>query len=129
VLRNRAWLRNAMRAIDLCYFAGTETGCAITWKRWSAKPDSYARYYGEHEGEPAIIQIDRRLAWPAVPDYVVVGTVHHEMLHHRLGFEHDERFSLAEKRFTHHTECQVWDAYHWNDMVLAAQRPEWRLIR
>lgn len=124
-LRNRAWLRSAVNAINLVLLAGDEIRCVVHWQRWGRFPN----YYGVAQQDTGEIWVHRALAYPEVPDYVVVHTLFHEMLHIRFGHEHDERFVLAERLFPHYADSMRWDAYHWNDHVAAVVRPDWRLLR
>jgi hypothetical protein len=124
MLRNRAWLRRAVESINLCLFAGDDVQCTVAWQRWDAWRTAYAVAHVEDR----VIRVNRVLAWPAVPDYAVVHVLYHEMLHVRLGSEHDERFVLAEKQAPHFTDFMRWDAYH-GLAALALPRPAWDLIR
>lgn len=126
MLRNRAWLRRAVDALNLCMFAGEDVHVrVIGWERWRPSSDRYGFAFVEDKE----IWLNRALAWPSIPDYVVVHTVYHEMLHIRLGHDHDERFALAERRFVHFPESQVWNERHFETHVRNGQRPDWRLLR
>jgi hypothetical protein len=112
-------------SINLCFFAGSDVHCTVGWQRWGR----WSGAYGVAQHDPHEVWLHRALAWPSVPDYVVVHVLYHEMLHIRFGTtEHDERFALAERQAPHFVDFMRWDAYH-GLAALALPRPSWSLIR
>jgi hypothetical protein len=121
-LRDRAWLQRALNAVDLVFFEShcSEYPVTIKWMPWKpAKPGAGFLYATYCEG---LILVNRTLAWGWVPDFVVVGTVYHEALHHIVGMEHDLAFKYAEHKFPHYTDAALWEQAH-HDKLVNAQRP------
>lgn len=118
-VRTLSWLRESLKAIDRVYFddALAAAGVRIVWAPWKKPGTTF--WWGYYELEEKRICVNRALAWPWVPGYVVNGTIYHEALHAVYGPEHDERFALAEQRYVHHAKAEVWETENFNAMLAA----------
>jgi hypothetical protein len=66
--------------------------------------------YGVYDLDRLRIELNPVLRNEWVPESVVLAVMHHEALHATVGMEHTHEFRLAEARFPHHAESEVWCA-------------------
>lgn len=109
-MRTQEDLDRMFDALDIVYFLGAcrEHGIKVSWRKFRKTKNSF--FYGRFFIEEKRICINRVLARPEVPDYVVLATLLHEQLHHIVGPDHDTAFQMAEMRFVHHTAAELWES-------------------
>jgi hypothetical protein len=120
--RDLDWLNESFRAIDRVYFGDALSieGYKIKWMRW--RPNKKSFCFGLCDKELKVIQLNRALQHEWVPDFVLLSTLYHEMLHIVIGDDHDVAFELAEARFIHHVQAQVWESEHLN-LLIRCEKP------
>lgn len=101
-------------------FSGRCTS-SITWGR-SAPGGVRKRSItlGSYNVALNLIRIHPSLDQAFVPEYVVLGVVHHEMLHELLGIEerggrrriHPPEFTAIERMYRDHARCLAWERAH-----------------
>lgn len=116
-MRTISDLRRYFRSLDIVFFSEqcTAEGVRIRWKKYRDLNNHF--YFGQYHPERKEIWINQRLARLDVPDYVVMATVLHEMLHHIVGLEHDVPFLQAEQRYPHHWVAMKWEAEFLENMT------------
>lgn len=121
--RDLTWLRESFKALDRVYFgdAVSTEGFRVGWMRW--RPNKKSFIFGLCDKEKKVIHINQALKHDWVPDYVVMSTLYHEMLHIVIGDDHDVAFDLAEEKFVHHTKTQVFEESHLNKLI-NCEKPE-----
>jgi Zn-dependent peptidase ImmA (M78 family) len=121
--RDLLWLNQSFRALDRVYFGDSVSieGFKVRWMRW--RPNKKSFIFGLCDKEKKIILINRALQHDWVPDFVVLSTLYHEMLHIVIGDDHDMAFELAESKFIHNTSAQVWEESHLTKLI-NCERPK-----
>lgn len=109
-MRTISDLRRYFQSLDLVFFGEqcTAEGVRIRWKKYREKSSTF--YFGHYHPDKREIWINQRLAQRDVPDFVVMATVLHEMLHHVVGLDHDVPFLQAEQRYPHYWAATKWEA-------------------
>jgi hypothetical protein len=120
--RNLFWLRDSFRAIDRVYFGDAVSieGFTVKWMPW--RPTKSKFVFGLCDKENKVIKLNQALRHEWVPDYVVLATLYHEMLHIVIGDDHDTTFDLAENRFVHYSSAQIWENSNL-DALMKAEKP------
>lgn len=120
--RDLIWLRESFKAIDRVYFGDALSieGYRVIWMPWRPSKNSFT--FGLCDKDKKVIEINKALSHEFVPDYVLLATLYHEMLHIVIGDEHDMTFDLAEERFVHYAKAQVWEEGNLNALIIA-KRP------
>lgn len=118
--RDADWLDDALSALDFVYFEGELSAKNITarWHKFRTKGTSSR--FADCDCDTLRIRVNVVLAQEWVPQYFVLDTLYHEMLHAALGAEHDHAFKLSEMRFVHHAKAAVWEACNGHLVVAAS---------
>lgn len=116
--RDLDWLVSSFEAVDRVYFddAITQKGYSINWQTWDT---STCFIYGKCYKGKKLILVNRILAHDWVPVYVVIGTIYHEMLHVVIGNKHNLPFKLAEDKYIHFNQAQLWESLNYEKLLNA----------
>ena len=116
-MRTQEDLDRLFTALDTVYFNDElrHRGVRISWKKYRKLKNFF--YYGEYYEDTGRITINRVLARPEVPTYVLMQTILHEQLHAILGPDHDGGFAAAEARYVHHAAAAVWESQHFDWLI------------
>lgn len=119
--RDLTWLKESFRAIDRVYFgdALAVQGYKVLWMPW--RPNKKVFIFGRCYKEQRVIKINRALQHDWVPDYVVLSTLYHEMLHVVIGDDHDMTFELAEEKFVHFAKSNTWEDQNLTALLTASK--------
>lgn len=122
-------LQGLFDGLNAAQFSGRCTA-AITWGRGgSAKVRRRSITLGSYSPALNLIRIHPCLDQSFVPDFVVRGVVHHEMLHEVFGIEerggrrrvHPPEFVVLERMYQDYDRCVAWEKAHL--VRLLAYRP------
>jgi hypothetical protein len=108
-------LKEIFLQVNRDYF-DNKVDCLITWGARRRVRQQNSIRLGSYSERTKTIRVNPALDRSYVPKYVIVGVVHHEMLHHFLGVEsrngrkiaHSKAFRQMESRYYHHHRLQVW---------------------
>jgi hypothetical protein len=120
--RDSEWLSESFDALDRVIFLGSLSALGITarWMRHRRRKHSFV--YGIYDLDRLRIELSPVLRHDWVPECVALSVLHHEALHATLGMEHTHEFRLAENRFPHHVDSEVWCAENIG-MLIDAEPP------
>jgi hypothetical protein len=90
--------------------------CPITWGANRRVRNQNSIKLASYSDSTNTIRVHPALDKSYVPQYVIMGIVYHEMLHHHLGVEHrngrkmahTRRFRQLEQRYRHYHRLQAW---------------------
>lgn len=122
--RDADWLADSLDALDRVVFLGSLAAHGITarWMRHRKRKHSFV--YGIYDLDRKRIELNPVLRHEWVPECVALSVLHHEALHATLGMEHTHEFRLAESRFFHHVESEVWCAENISRLIDAEPPPK-----
>jgi len=101
-------LRAVFKAVDLVFFGGqcAEDGVTIVWRSFKSKPGEFL--FGQYDPELKRVEINRRMAEPDWPGYVLMSVVHHELAHHVVALDHGTEFKHAEALNPWYWKSERW---------------------
>jgi hypothetical protein len=116
-------LREMHDALDLVFWGEQlhERGVGVIWSRWRRSKSDSIRY-GAWDASRNLIEVNPILKHTWVPDHVVLWVLFHEQIHALVANEHDSTFHLAELRYPHLAQTEVWLREN-HDKLLAAVPP------
>lgn len=114
--------------LNASQFAG-RCRSAITWGRATARRGRRRSIVlGSYVPALGLIRLHPCLDQPFVPEYVVRGVVHHEMLHEILGVQqvrgrrrvHPPEFNAIEQMYVDYARCTAWEEANLNRLLAYA---------
>lgn len=120
-------LQSFFDTINRTVFEGELEKCILRWSRnrWSVT-------LGVCDVEARVITVNSALDDARVPEVVVAGVVHHEMLHLHFGISegkngrqklHPPEFRIAERSFPGYKVAEKWLEDHWPLRGRPAKKP------
>ena len=119
-------LQKAFSRLNRDYFQN-RVDCRITWGARRRKTGKGSIRLGSYSQQTKTIRINPILDRASVPAFVVDQIIHHEMLHHALGFVgkngrrlvHHQRFRELEQGFLRYEDARLWLKRHLPGLMLA----------
>lgn len=106
--RTQADLERALAATDWVFWGGlcVSQGVTIQWKKYRRLKNHFL--YGTYDPATKIVELNVRLSEPDVPEFVLLGVIHHELCHHVVGPEHNSDFMEMEQKNPNYWKFSRW---------------------